>query len=303
MRILISGASGLVGSVLTTQLRNAGHSVGHLVRPGGNVSEGDVRWDPPEATIDVAAMEGVDAVVHLSGASIADGRWTPQRKAVLRSSRIDSTRVLVDTISNLRRRPATFVCASAIGYYGDRSNEVLTEASEPGADFLALLVRDWEAEAMRAEANSIRTVRLRFGLILAAEGGALPQMLMPFRFGIGGRLGSGNQWMSWIALRDAVNIAQRAIEDGRVSGPANVVAPHPVQNSEFTRVVGKVLHKPAVMHVPAFVLRLALGEMADSLLLASQGVVPSRLIAMGYSFQFGALEPALRAILSRPGNE
>ncbi len=273
------------------------------MRPGGAVSEGDVRWDPPEATIDVPAMEGVEAVVHLSGASIADGRWTPQRKAILRSSRIDSTRVLVDTISNLRRRPAAFICASAVGYYGDRSNEVLTETSEPGTDFLALLVRDWEAEAMRAEANGIRTVRLRFGLILAAEGGALPQMLMPFKFFIGGRLGGGNQWMSWVALDDAVNVAQRAIEDARVSGPVNVVAPHPVQNAEFTRAVGKTLHKPAVMHVPAFVLRMALGEMADSLLLASQGVVPSRLIAMGFPFRFETLEPALRAILRRPGNE
>jgi uncharacterized protein len=300
MRILISGGSGFVGTALTAQLRKAGHSVGHLVRPGGKIYEGDVRWDPPEAAIDVAAMQGVDTVVHLSGASIADGRWTPQRKAILRSSRIDSTRVLVDAIANLRRKPAAFICASAIGYYGDRGNEVLTETSEPGPDFLALLVRDWEAEALRAEAAGIRTARLRFGIILSANGGALSQMLLPFKFFIGGRLGSGSQWMSWIALEDAVNIVRSAIEDEKISGPINVVAPNPVQNAEFARIAGKVLHRPAVMQVPAFVLRLGLGEMADSLLLASQGVVPGRLIAIGYKFRFETLEPALRAILSRP---
>ena len=207
MKILISGASGLVGKALTRRLQGDGHIVARLVRPGGGASSrGDILWDPMAATVDAPAMEGADAVVHLSGANIAGGRWTPERKAVLRSSRIDYTRVLVDTLSGLKRKPRVFVCASATGYYGSRGDEVLTESSEGGTDFLALLARDWEAEARRAELAGIRTVRLRFGVILSSDGGALPRMLAPFKYGVGGRLGSGNQWMSWIALEDVTEI-------------------------------------------------------------------------------------------------
>ena len=199
MKILISGASGLTGKALVSALGARGHSVARLVRPGAARSDGDIAWDPLAATIDVAAMEGADAVVHLSGASIAEGRWTAKRKALIRSSRIDTTRVLVDALASLRKKPRVFVCASAIGYYGDRGDEVLTESSTNGMDFLALAVRDWEAEAVRAETSGIRVARLRFGVILSGEGGALPLMLLPFKFGLGGRLGSGEQWMSWIA--------------------------------------------------------------------------------------------------------
>lgn len=299
MKILISGASGLVGQALSSVLRRDGHTVVRLVRPGGEPAPGDVRWNPMSATVDLPAMEGADAVIHLSGASIAGGRWTPARKAILRSSRVDLTRVLVDALANLRQKPKVFVSASATGYYGNRGDEILTESSEPGTDFLALLARDWEAEAMRAELAGIRTVLLRFGLILSAEGGALPQMLMPFKFGVGGRFASGNQWMSWIALEDAVRIACSAIADDKLAGPLNVVAPNPVRNAEFTRIVAAALHRPAIFPAPAFALRIALGEMADSLLLSSQRVVPKRLLAINYPFRFDDLAVTLRAILDR----
>ncbi len=299
MRILISGASGLVGRALTRALCAEGHSVERLMRPGSAASAGDVQWDPMAATIDLSAMEGADAVVHLSGASIAQGRWTPARKAILRSSRIDTTRVLVDALARLRQKPRVFVCASAIGCYGDRGDEILTESSAIGTDFLALLVRDWEAEAVRAETSGIRTVLLRFGVILSGEGGALPQMLRPFKFGLGGRLGSGQQWMSWIALEDAIGIVCSAITNDRLAGPLNLVAPNPLRNADFTRIAAAVLHRPAIFAAPKFALRVALGEMADALLLASQRVIPERSLATGYSFHFSEFESALRAILNR----
>lgn len=299
MKIMISGSSGLVGKALSSALRTEGHTVARLVRPGGALSSGDVSWDPMAATMDTAAMEGADAVVHLSGASIAGGRWTPARKAVLRSSRIDTTRVLVDSLINLRTKPSVLVCASATGYYGNRGDEMLTESSSPGTDFLSLLARDWEEEAARAEMNGVRTATLRFGLILAADGGALPQMLLPFRLGLGGRFGTGAQWMPWIALEDVITIARLAIADARVCGPWNVVAPNPVRNSEFTRILADVLHRPAIFPVPAFALRLALGEMAEPLLLASQRAVPARLLAMQHKFRFETLESALRATLAK----
>lgn len=299
MRILISGASGLVGKALVSALRADGHSVARLVRPGSAALAGDIPWDPTAATTNVSAMEGVEAVVHLSGASIARGRWTPARKAILRSSRIDTTRVLVDALASLRQKPRVFVCASAIGYYGNRGDEILIESSAIGMDFIALLVRDWEAEATRAEANGIRTALLRFGVILSSEGGALPQMLLPFRFGLGGRLGSGRQWMSWIALEDAVGIVRATIANEQLSGPLNVVAPNPMRNADFTRMTATVLHRPAIFAAPEFALRIALGEMADALLLASQRVIPERLLAAGYSFQFAEFESALRNVLDR----
>ncbi len=299
MKILISGSSGLVGKTLSAALRSEGHTVARLVRPGGVPSPGDVSWDPMAATMDVAAMEGTDAVVHLSGASIADGRWTPARKAVLRSSRIDTTRVLVDSLMNLRAKPSVFVCASATGYYGDRGDEILTESTSSGTDFLALLARDWEAEAARAEMNGIRTVILRFGLILSADGGALARMLLPFRFGLGGRFGTGAQWMPWVALEDTIAIIRLAIAEARFTGPWNLVAPNPVRNSEFTRVLASTLHRPAIFSVPAFALRLALGEMSEGLLLASQRAVPSRLLTMQYPFRFESLEAALQEALAK----
>jgi uncharacterized protein (TIGR01777 family) len=297
MRILVSGASGLVGKALTVAFRAEGHTVGHFVRPGGRASTGDVPWDPAAERVDASAMEGADAVVHLSGASIAGGRWNAKRKAILRTSRIDSTRVLVDALASLRQKPRVLVSASAVGYYGNRGEEILTESSAPGTDFLALLARDWEAEALRASSSGVRTALLRFGVILSATGGALPRMLMPYRFGLGGRMGSGKQWMSWIALQDAVGIVGAVIANEQLSGPVNVVSPNPVRNVDFTRALAATLHRPAIFPAPAFALRSVLGEMADALL-ASQRVLPEQLSARGYPFRFADLSAALGAILA-----
>ena len=300
MKVLISGGSGLVGVALTDSLRADGHSVCHLVRPGGKAAPGDVQWNPLSALVDVPAMEGYDAVVNLNGASIAGGRWTSKRKTILRSSRVDSTRVLVDALSHLRQPPRVFVCASATGYYGNRGDEVLKETSGYGNDFPAILCRAWEGEAARAASSGIRTVIARFGIILCAEGGALPRMLTPFKFGAGGRLGSGKQWMSWIALEDVVRTLRAAIDDARWNGPVNLVSPEPVRNSDFTRVLASVLHRPAIFPAPALALRLALGEMADALLLSSQRVLPECLEQYGFAFRYENLEAALHAVLAKP---
>jgi uncharacterized protein (TIGR01777 family) len=271
--------------------------VGQFVRSGGTARAGDVRWDPASGTADLAAMEGADAVICLSGANVGEGRWTAGRKKVLRSSRVGLTRVLVESLGLLKQKPRVFVAASAIGYYGNRGDEILTESSTAGNDFIAQLARDWETESMRAESAGIRTVILRFAVILSPKGGALARMLLPFKLGAGGRLGSGKQWMSWAALEDVVEIVRAAIADERLRGPVNVAAPGPVQNVEFTRVLARVLHRPAIFPAPAFALRIALGEMADGLLLASQRVMPEKLRAAGYQFRYENLESALRAIL------
>jgi uncharacterized protein len=300
MKVLISGASGLVGKAIARSLAADGNIVGRFVRPGGTVSAEDVRWDPFAETIGadtLSAMEGVDAIVHLSGASIAGGRWTPARKALIRSSRVDSTRLLVASLARLERKPRVFVVASAVGYYGDRGDEILTESSVPGGGFLASVAQQWEAESAKAQSLGIRTVILRSGIILDAKEGALPQMLLPFRFGGGGRLGSGQQWISWIALADAIAIIRAVIEDDRYIGAINVVAPNPVRNVDFARIVGRVLRRPAIFPAPAFALRLLLGEMADALLLSSQRAVPERPLSTGYRFLFPDFESALVSLL------
>jgi uncharacterized protein (TIGR01777 family) len=297
MKILITGASGLVGTAATDGLRAGGHTVDHFVRPGREAAAGDVRWDPSAATMDLAAMEGADAIIHLCGASIADGRWTTERKRILRGSRLGPTRVLVDAMAKLERKPRVFLAASATGYYGDRGDEVLTEASANGSDFLSQLTRDWEAESLRAQLFGIRTVLLRFGVILSTHGGALPKMVTPFKFGLGGRLGSGRQWMSWVALEDVVGAIGAALADERFAGPVNVVAPNPVRNADFTRGLASAVRRPAIFPAPAFMLRLALGEVADALLLASQRVQPEKLSGAGFKFRYPNLESALRAIV------
>jgi len=288
----------MVGSALTASLRVDGALVNHLIRNGGKASQGDVQWDPSTATVDVAAMEGYDAVVHLSGASIGHGRWTDARKQVLRSSRIDTTRILVDSLARLGQKPSVFVCASATGYYGDRGDEILTEASDNGNDFVGLMSRSWEAEASRAATNGIRTVIARFGIILSPNRGALSAMVTPFKLGLGGRMGSGKQWMSWIAMEDVIAVLRAAIVDKSWIGPVNLVAPNPVRNADFVRALASVLHRPAIVPAPAIALRLMLGEMADALLLSSQRVIPQKLQAAGYRFHQEDLEAALRGILS-----
>ena len=299
MRVAITGASGLVGTALVTALKSDGHKAVRLVRPGGTALADDVRWNPAEDELGAAALEGCDAIVNLAGASIGEGRWSETRKKILRDSRIHSTRVLVSGLVKLPRRPRVLVSASAVGYYGHRGDEILSEASGPGNDFLAQLATEWEAEAQKAEACGIRTVILRFGVILSAEGGALPRMLTPFRMGVGGQLGSGKQWMPWLTLGEAVDLIRHAIENENLRGPVNAVSPNAVRNADFTRVLAQVLHRPALCPAPAFALRLLLGEMADALLLSSQRAAPRKLEAEGYSFRHADLEGALRLVLGR----
>ncbi|HUO34648.1 MAG TPA: TIGR01777 family oxidoreductase [Candidatus Acidoferrum sp.] len=296
-RILISGASGLVGSAVSRHLAGCGYAVQRLVRLGASLAEGDILWDPNSAMADVQAMEGFDAVINLNGASIAGKRWTSARKAFLRASRIGVTRLLVDCLGKLEKKPSVFLSVSGAGFYGDRGDEVLTEESEVGADFLAFLARDWEAEARRAETAGIRTAMLRCGMILSRDGGALGQIARPFRMGVGGKLGSGKQWMPWIAIEDVVEIVNRAIENSLLRGPLNVVAPYPVRNEDFTRALARVLHRPSLFPAPALALRMLLGEMADGLLLASQRAIPKKLTEAGYPFRFPEIETALRHAL------
>jgi uncharacterized protein (TIGR01777 family) len=303
MKVLLTGSSGLVGTALGRALARAGHTVCRLVRPESAAGEGPkegfaVAWNPATGELGGAGV-GADAVVNLAGASIADGRWTAGRKALLRSSRIDTTRALVGALARMNARPSVLVSASAIGIYGNRGDETLTEESNAGTDFLAGLAQEWEAEAQKAEALGIRVVLARFGIILAREGGALPKMMLPFKFGAGGKLSSGQQWMSWVTLEDVVGILRLAIENARVRGAINIVSPQPLQNAEFTKVLAKALRRPAIFPAPAFALRLALGEMADALLLSSQRVVPQALEKLGYRFLHADLTAALAAVLAK----
>jgi uncharacterized protein (TIGR01777 family) len=300
MRILVSGSTGFVGSALVETLEGQGHRIGRLVRPGtvqrsaAGAQAQAVAWEPVAGQFDAAGAEGADALVHLAGASIAGGRWNAARKELLRTSRIDATRHLVGALARLQRPPRVIVAASAIGYYGNRGDETLTETSSPGKDFLAGVCREWETETARGTEFGARVVNLRFGIILAAHGGALPRMALPFKLGAGGRLGDGRQWMSWLTLQETVRIIQFALATYGLTGPVNTVAPNPVRNSEFTDVLAKTLHRPALFPAPAFALRLALGEMADALLLVSQKVLPSKLTDSGYQF----LQPSLAGALT-----
>lgn len=301
MKILVTGATGLVGNALVEAMGREGHMMVRLIRAGSEKREGadkgfDVEWNPETGELGGAGV-GPDAVVNLAGAPIANGRWTEERKKLLRSSRIDTTRALVKVLAQMSARPRVLVSASATGVYGDRGDEILTEESDSGADFLSALALEWEAEALKAEALGIRVVLVRFGIILDKVGGALPQMMKPFRIGLGGKLGSGRQWMSWVALQDVVGIIQMAIESNSVRGAVNVVAPEPVRNAEFTEKLAKLMHRPAVFAAPAFALRWALGEMAGALL-GSQRVAPQRIEQLGYVFRYSQLGPALTEILA-----
>src|SRR5712692_1971685 len=311
MKILITGSSGLVGTALARALARGGHTVCRLVRPqsaaGDGAKEGfAVTWNPATGELGGAPFVdsqgkgvGADVVVNLAGASIADGRWTTQRKTLLRASRVDTTRALVNALAKMNARPTVLLSASAIGYYGNRGDDVLTEESKPGADFLAGLAQEWEAEALKAEALGIRVVLARFGIILARRGGALPKMMLPFKFGAGGKLGSGQQWMSWVTLEDVVGILRLAIENASLRGAVNVVSPQPLQNAEFTYVLAKAMHRPTLFPAPAFALRLALGEMADALLLSSQRILPRAIERLGYQFLHSDLTLALTAVLAK----
>jgi uncharacterized protein (TIGR01777 family) len=320
MKVLITGATGLVGTALVKSLVGDGHSVCRLVRresvaqkKGARKSNGsapspngrvvDVPWDP-EASDGLSLADsqgtiaGAEAVVNLAGASVADGKWTQQRKMVLRSSRVKTTMALVTALGKLKTRPKVMVSASAVGFYGDRGDETLTEESKAGEGFLPKVSLDWEAEARKAETLGMRVVLTRFGIILAKHGGALPKMMKPFKFFVGGKLGSGRQWMSWVTLEDVIGVIRWALENEGVNGVVNVVSPKPVRNADFTRELGRAMHRPAIFTAPAFALRTAMGtEMADSMLLASERVLPGRLKQMGFGFQHENLGDALAAIL------
>jgi uncharacterized protein (TIGR01777 family) len=299
MDVVISGATGLVGSALARALAGAGHRVLRL-RRGGVTSGDDIGWDPDAGRIDAPALEGVDAVVHLAGEGIGERRWTDEQKRRIRVSRVRGTGVVAAAVATRERKPGVLVSASAVGYYGDRGDELLTETSDPGDDFLACVCRDWEAETAPAADAGVRTVTLRTGIVLAPHGGVLRRMLPPFRLGIGGRQGSGRQWMSWIVLDDVVAAIRAAIADARLHGPVNVTAPNPVTNHEFAHTLGRVLHRPAVLPTPLLPLRLRYGrELVRVLLLASQRVVPAQLESVGFAFGAPVLEPALASLLHR----
>ncbi len=299
LHVAITGASGLIGRTLAAFLTTGGHRVTRLVR--GVPRPGEVRWDPVRRTIDTDALEGVDAVVHLAGENVGAGRWTAERKRRIRESRVGTTRFLAESLAGLARRPQVLVSASAVGIYGPRGDELLTDASAPGrpADFFVDLAREWEAAAEPARRAGIRVAHPRFGVVLSPRGGALSRMLPPFRAGVGGPLGGGRMWMSWVSVDDAVGAIHHALLAPALSGSYNVAAPEPATNLDFTRTLGRVLRRPTVVPVPAAALRLAFGEMADATILSSIRVRPTRLEQGGYPFRHPRLEPALRYLLGR----
>jgi hypothetical protein len=299
LRVVVSGASGLVGSALVPALRAAGHRVDGLSRRPPRAGTTDIQWDPAQRRLDPRALERVDAVVHLAGESIAALRWTTSVKERIRRSRVDGTRLLAGTLAGLERPPRVLISASAVGYYGNRGETPLTEKSAPGSGFLADVCREWEAAADPARAAGIRVVHPRFGLVLAGQGGALPRIARPFRLGAGGVVGSGRQYWSWIGIDDLVGVIELCLALDALAGPVNAVAPAPATNREFTRALAQVLRRPALVPLPALAVRLVLGEMGRALLLDSARVVPRRLERAGFRFRHPGLEDALRAALAR----
>ena len=291
MKILVTGSTGMIGSALVSSLIKEGHAVVRLLRVEPEAGSADKRWDPESGSLDPAALEGVEAAVHLAGDNIAEGRWTEKKKARIRDSRVTGTRLLCGALAGLAVPPRVVVSASAVGIYGDRGEEVLTEESAPGTGFLANVGREWEAAS---EAKGVRVVNLRFGVVLSPSGGALGKMLTPFRMCVGGRLGSGRQYMSWIALDDALGAIHHALATDTLRGPVNAVAPRAVTNLEFTKTLGRVLGRPTIFPMPGFMARLLFGQMADELLLGSTRVEPARLVASGFKFKYPGLEEALR---------
>ena len=303
MRILVSGSHGLVGMALLPALAGKGHQVVRLVRGLSVAAGSEVSWDPEGGRLDPASLGGFEGVVHLAGESIAAGRWSESRKARIRESRVKGTRLLAEALTALPQPPRVFISASATGYYGDRGEEMLVEESPRGVGYLPEVCRAWEAATEPAARIGIRVVSLRFGVILSPAGGALAKMLFPFKMGAGGILGSGRQYLSWISLEDAVGSILHALATSPLRGPVNAVAPLPVTNAEFTKTLGRVLRRPTVLPMPAFALRLAFGEMADVLLLASTRVEPKRLLASRYPFRHTELEGALQDLLARSSQQ
>jgi hypothetical protein len=300
MKILVAGSSGLVGSRLVPALRTLGHKVVRLVRQRAQLDGGSAFWDPAAGQIDAAALRDCDAAINLAGESIAAERWSAKRKQAIQDSRIKTTRTIAQALAASEPRPRVLINASAIGFYGSRGEALLDESSSPGSgDFLSGVCRDWEAATEGAARAGVRVVLARFGVILSRDGGALAKMLLPFKLGLGGRIGRGDQYMSWIAIDDVVGAILHALNADALAGPTNVVAPQPVTNLEFTKTLGRVLARPTMFPMPAFAARLAFGQMGEELLLGSQRVAPARLLSSGYVFMFPQLETALRHVLAR----
>ena len=296
MKILVAGASGLVGSALIPVLESEGTEITGLVRSSPKANE--IEWHPNHGGIDATRLEGFDAIINLAGENIAEGRWTDEKKRKIRDSRVDGTHLLSEAIAKLATKPRVFLCASATGFYGDRDDEILDETSDSGGGFLANVCRDWEGATESAAKAGVRVVNLRFGPIFAREGGMLGKMLTPFKMGMGGKVGSGKQYISWVAIDDVIGAIKLALADESIHGALNVVSPNPVTNEEFTKTLGEVLSRPTVMSIPAFAARLVFGEMADEMLLVSQRVAPKKLNEAGYQFKHPELESALRHYLA-----
>ncbi len=294
MKILISGASGMVAGHLIPILESKGHSIWKLVR-GKSAGENEIVWSSKEGFSgdEAAKLEGFDAVIHLAGDNVASENWSAEKKKKIRASRIDGTRFLIDELAECDSKPATVISASAIGYYGNREDEVLTEESEVGKGFFPEICSEWESEAFRAREFGARVVMPRIGIVLSPDGGALEKMLTPFKLGVGGVIGSGMQWMSWIAIEDLVGLIVFALENESVEGPINATAPNPVTNETFTKTLGRVLHRPTLIPVPEFAIKLLFGEMGETLLLQGNRVLPKKAELAGYEFQFPELEPAI----------
>jgi uncharacterized protein (TIGR01777 family) len=299
MNIIITGSSGLVGSSLIPFLMAGGHSVTRLVRSVPKVGKAEVQWDPSSGLVNPSRLEGFDAAIHLAGENIGARRWTDSQKAKIRNSRVQGTQHLCEALAKLNRPPKVLIAASAIGFYGDRKTEMLNEECASGSGFLAEICREWEAATAPALEKGIRVVNLRIGMILSGTGGALKRMLLPFQLGLGGRIGSGRQFMSWIAIDDLQAVIVHSLRTETLRGPINAVSPNPVTNAEFTKSLGRALSRPAVFPVPAFAVRLAFGEMANDLLLNSTRVTPRRLLDAGFEFQYPELEDALWHLLNK----
>jgi uncharacterized protein (TIGR01777 family) len=292
MKILVSGSHGLIGKALIGSLGSGEPEVVRLVR--STPKPGEVEWHPNQDTMDPDRLEGFEAIINFAGENVAGGRWTEDQKRKIHDSRVNGTHLLSEAMAKLAKRPEVFLCASATGFYGDRDDEVLDEHSDSGGGFLAGVCREWEKATEPAVAAGVRVVNLRFGVILARDGGMLSKLLTPFKMGMGGKVGSGKQMISWVAIDDAISAIKLALNDETFRGPVNVVSPNPVTNEVFTRTLGHVLSRPTALAMPAFAARLAFGEMADEMLLASQYVVPKRLADAGFEFKYPELEGALR---------
>jgi uncharacterized protein (TIGR01777 family) len=299
MHIAVTGSTGLVGSALVPFLKSRGHSLLRIVRSANDSTGEDIAWDPSTGRIDAGRLEALDAVVHLAGENVAARRWDDEQKERIRASRVQGTWLLCQTLAKLQQPPGALVSASAIGFYGDRGEQELDEESPSGNGFLSEVCRAWEAATKPATEAGVRVVHVRFGIILSPKAGALSKMLKPFRLGLGGRIGSGRQWMSWIALDDALGCIDHMIGNSSLRGPVNMVTPNPVTNREFTTTLGRILRRPTLLPIPRFMARLAFGEMANELLMASTRVVPRALIDSNYQYLYSDLEGALRHLLGK----